>query len=336
MRVARRIILSGIIFIFLIYALGNAFLFFKGSTILARYLRSKCKRKVTVGRIYLYPPFYFKINNLNIEGLLGTKRVTIKPNLFLGKTGLEAKEIYLHNIIAAEDAQLALRNLSSEFKGSLSDVFRFTAKANIDSPNYPNLGSVRLDGWANFPLKDMQADLEILGIDGIYLSDYLSKSMDFQKANIDKSRFNFLASLISLKNNLVIQCNLELADIAFRQVPEGQPIPREQQLMLLLLDVYRSLGEGRVFLDFVFHTRMDHPDFNAKVVLGAFEEKLARGLKVEKFKAENIVVMPGKLIGATIKNAVNISRSAVTGTLAAGSDLKSTIIEAFIKVKKAE
>jgi len=76
-------------------------------------------------------------------------------------------------------------------------------------------GIVYTSGWVNLYRKEMQARLEIEGIDGISLHPYYTKWVDLENSRIEQAKLNFFSDVQGMNNEIVAQCRLELTDIEF-------------------------------------------------------------------------------------------------------------------------
>jgi hypothetical protein len=296
-------------------------------------ITSLLKGKLAVNRIDLISPY-----------LIYVKSVDARPLERSGKSGIICRQLnikygkvdFIDRTIPQKEHKVSVRDVRVEFSifssGQSSDTVRFNIEGIIPERDYSDPCRITAEGWINASRKDAQISLNVIGFEAWYVYPYLSGALKLEKANLEKASLNFTGSFFGLNNNLTADCRLELADIFFKPHPVGQPIPREEEMALLVLDVFHSLDQGKVYLDFTVKTQLDKPEIDYSLIGKAFEEKLSRGLKIEKFNAEKIVVLPRKFLRSTLLGAVNISRSVIGGTKQVGTSLKDEIIDTFITV----
>jgi len=196
-------------------------------------------------------------------------------------------------------------------------------------------GSIYFSGWVNFFKKDMQADLKIEGIDGVYLSPYYSNWVDVDAARIRQAHLNFTSDIRSDKNDLVAKCYLELTDIKFYPRPEGEELNKAEKITSAVLDVFRALDMGKVALNFTIKTTMDNPRFGIDAIRMAVDKKIAEGSR--KTKPEDLLTLPVRFLSSTLKGTIkgtaDVSRALVEGTIEVGRGMKESLEDAFGRKK---
>ncbi|MDD4909520.1 MAG: DUF748 domain-containing protein [Candidatus Omnitrophica bacterium] len=194
-------------------------------------------------------------------------------------------------------------------------------------------GSFNFAGWMNLFQRDMQADLNINGIDGVYLSPYYSEWVDVEGARINEAYLNFSSNLSAANNNLTARCHLELTDIKFNPRPEGEEFNKAEKITSAVLDIFREMDKGKVELNFTLNTTMDKPGFGINTIRQAVDEKIAR--RGNKLGPEDLLALPIKFLSnalkGTIKSTAEISRALVGGTIEIGREMKKSVEGAFSK-----
>jgi len=91
MKIFKRIIITILIFLIIIYLGLAVFIWTKGKVLLTKILSQEVGREVRIGSLYLVPPYSININDLEIKDILFVDRIKLEPSimgLFLGKLGL--------------------------------------------------------------------------------------------------------------------------------------------------------------------------------------------------------------------------------------------------------
>ncbi|MDD5255680.1 MAG: DUF748 domain-containing protein [Candidatus Omnitrophica bacterium] len=190
-------------------------------------------------------------------------------------------------------------------------------------------GSIELEGWLDILKKDMQATLNLTGIDGIYLYPYYSSWVDIEKARIEKAKLNFTSSIQGLNNNITAHCRLELTDIVRKPRPSDVPAERAERITDVVLDIFRALNEGKIVLDFTIRTKMDRPEFGLGDIQSAVKDTIVSARKGKGPDPSMILAVPLKVLEGTIKGVADVSRAMIDGSYAIGKELKDVFEETF-------
>ena len=169
-----------------------------------------------------------------------------------------------------------------------SAVTNFQLTAKIPWQEDSNEGAVYAFGWINLYEKDIQARLEIEGIDGVYLYPYYSSWVDLENLHIEEASLNFTSDIRGQNNDVVAQCRLELTDIKFRPRPPDQPKQKAEKIAAAVLGILRSLNQGKIVLNFTIRTKMDNPELN----FGSMSQAVASS----KTTIEDVALPPGILL----------------------------------------
>jgi hypothetical protein len=239
------------------------------------------------------------------------------------------------NTIGKESLKINIKDLN--FRLTNLYLFPFSAIANFDLKGRipwkegKEEGKISLDGWINLFKKDMQASLKIADIDAIYLYPYYSTWVDLEKARIESASLNFSSDIKGLDNNVTADCRLELTDIVRKPRAADEPQEKAERITDVVLEIFKSLNQGNIVLDFTIKTKMDNPEFGFGNIKAAFEDKLARSRGGSGIKAKDVLMLPSKLIESTIKGATDISKAVVDGTFAVGNEIKKSVENSFKK-----
>ena len=233
--------------------------------------------------------------------------------------------------IKIKDLNVKVDNLNFTNKGSR--IIYFDLKGKVPWGNTEEEGSIEADGWLNFFRKDMQAELKITDIDGIYLYPYYANWVDLEKARIEKAKLNFTSSISGLNNNVSAECHLELTDIVRRpRTPEeSTDKAKAEKIADAVLGMFRTLNQGKIALDFTVKTTMDRPEFGFGSIKMAFENKLAQGRRASGLQAEDILKMPGNILEGTFKGAADLTKAVFEGVISVGNEAKRTVGDVFRK-----
>lgn len=225
-------------------------------------------------------------------------------------------------------------NLSAEninFSQDSHEITSFNLSGKIPWGNKAESGSIRMQGWYNPAKKDMQADLSIQNIDGVYLYPYYAQWVDLEAARIESAKLNFNSRLLGLNNNLTAQCRLELTDIQDKERGEDE---RKRRAEMIKGEVLRRLSldeEGKVAVNFVVNTKIDDPRFGFVNIQDAVTDKLVKAGKSRSFNPLAIIFIPGKIVEEAVKSTADISKAVIGGAFSVGKELTGALIGSFKK-----
>ncbi len=230
--------------------------------------------------------------------------------------------------IAITEIDLKLTNL---YLMPVSETAHFDLKANIPWKDGSSVGKILLNGWINLFKKDMQADLKIKDIDGVYLYPYYASWVNLEKARIGKAKLNFNSDIHGLNNDITATCHLELAEMERVQRQNGEDASRTEKITDVVLDIFRALNQGKIVLDFTIKTKMDQPQFGFSNIKMALENKIAEGRKANGTLTDNVIAFPGKVIEGTVKEAGDVTKSVIGSVFDIGQELKKSVEDSFRK-----
>ena len=246
----------------------------------------------------------------------------------------DGKVNFTDNNIGTSGISLTIKDINFDLTDlyliNCSTVSRFSLKARIPWKEGQDEGTLDLEGWMDLCKKDMQATLNINGIDGVYLYPFYSKWVDMERARIEKARLNFRSNIHGVNNDVTADCHLELVDIVFRQRTSEEPKEKAERIATAVLDIFRTLNQGKIVLDFTIHTKMDRPEFGVGNIKSAVESKLTQGRKPGNL-VTNILLLPTNLLQGTVRGATDLSKAVVEGTFSVGKELKKSVEDTFKK-----
>jgi len=218
-----------------------------------------------------------------------------------------------------KDIQFYATNLATF---SIDSVSNFSLKGNISWNTGEPDGKLFAQGWVNSYKKDMLAILKIENIDAIVFYPYFSTWVDLEKARIEKAKLNFSSNIKGVNNEVAAVCHLELADIVRKVRPPEEKQQKAERLTDAVLDMFKSMNQGKVVLDFTLHTKMDQPVFGFANIKSAFEGKIMEGRARAGLRPQDMLLVPAKMLQSGIKSGVDFSNAAVDGVFALGNGIK--------------
>ncbi|MFA5092898.1 MAG: DUF748 domain-containing protein [Candidatus Omnitrophota bacterium] len=221
--------------------------------------------------------------------------------------------------IIIKDIQFYITNLSTV---NINAVSNFNLRASISWNTGEPDGRLFLQGWANFGKKDVLAKLKIEDIDAIVFYPYYSTWVNLEKARIDKAKLNFSSDIKGVNNNVDAVCHLELIDMVRKVRPPQEPQQKAERLTDAVLDMFKSMNQGKVILDFTLHTKMDQPAFGFANIKSAFEGKIMEGKARAGLRPQDMLLWPGKLVQSGVKSGIDLSNAVVDGAVALGNGIK--------------
>ena len=283
---------------------------------------------------------YERVASQPVQGLTAGSGAAAKPGLsrFLVFKRLSIKNgkiEFVDHTTGPEGIKITIKDLNFNFNNlsvlPYSSVATFELKGRIPWQEGREEGKIEAGGWLNLFKKNMEAALKIEDIDGIYLYPYYSNWVDLEKARIEKADLNFSSNIQGMNNNVTAECHLELTDIVRRPRPDDQPQEKAAKITDAVLDMFRTLNQGKIVLDFTIRTKMDSPEFGFGNIKMAFENKLMQARGGNGSKAQEILMLPGKALEETAKGAADFSRSLVEGIFAVGNEFKELVSAALRK-----
>lgn len=205
-----------------------------------------------------------------------------------------------------------------------SIISNFDLKSKIPWNEAQKEGSVEAEGWINLFKKDMQANLKVSDIDGIYLYPYYSQWVKLEKTGIEKANLNFTSNIHSLNNNLTAECHIELTDMVRKQPSTDESEKKAAKITNVVLEMFRALNQGKIVLDFTIRTKMDNPQFGFGDIRAAVEDKIMEGKRASGLKPADVLQLPTSLLKGIFKGATDLTSAVISGVGSVGKELKDT------------
>lgn len=222
--------------------------------------------------------------------------------------------------VTVENIKIVINNLN--FTNWGSHVATFEINGVMPWKNDGDKGKLELSGWIDYFKMDMQAVLNIIDIDAIYLYPYYSTWVDLEKARIEKAKLNFSSNIKGVNNDVVADCHLELVDIVRKVRAPEESQQKAEFLTDAVLDMFKSMNQGKVVLDFVLHTKMERPEFGFANIKSAFEGKLMQARSSAGLRPQDVLSWPGRWLQSGIKSGTDLSNALIDGIFDLSSGIK--------------
>ncbi|HRZ14182.1 MAG TPA: DUF748 domain-containing protein [Candidatus Omnitrophota bacterium] len=230
--------------------------------------------------------------------------------------------------ITAQHVNLKISNMY-EFPETV--VTHFEVQGDIPWKTGPEVGKIKAQGWINLLKRDSEAKILISDIDALTLYPYYSSWVNIDKSRIEKAKLSFKADVNGLNNEVTAACHFELGEMVFKPATEESEVTRAEKIAQVVLDIMKSMNEGKVVLDFTFKTTMDNPQFGLEPIRQAVMEKVMQGRRKGGLSAENVVLFPGRVIEGTAKSVGEASKSLFGTIVNLGKELTGGVKAAFKK-----
>ncbi|MFH0791252.1 MAG: DUF748 domain-containing protein [Candidatus Omnitrophota bacterium] len=213
-------------------------------------------------------------------------------------------------------------------------ITNFELAANIPWVEGEEEGKLKINGWVNLVKKDLRANLEIEGIDGIYLYPYYSNWIELEKTGVKKAKLNFISNITGINNMLTAECHIELTDIVCQKHAPEESREKSERITNTVLDAFKQMDKGKIVLDFTIRTKMDKPIFNLGDIKMAFEEKLGAAFRNNQITSTDVLMFPARLLEGTVKATTDASKAMVLGTFSISNELWRTFEASFKRQAK--
>lgn len=221
--------------------------------------------------------------------------------------------------VLIKDINFYITNLSTS---GTKGVSNFDLKGNLSWNTGEPDGKILLQGWVDLYKKDILATLKIEDIDAIVFYPYYSTWVDLEKARIQKAKLNFNCDIKGVNNDVAADCHLELADMVRKVRLLEEPQQKAEKLTDAVLDMFKSMDQGKVVLDFVLHTKMDQPEFGFANIKSAFEGKLMQARSSAGLRPQDVLSWPGHWLQNGIKTGTDLSNAVIDGIVDLSNGIK--------------
>jgi hypothetical protein len=250
-----------------------------------------------------------KVNNPNPKNSKNNFMVLpLSVDITGGRVLFKDKSANIENfVINGEDIDLHIVG-SSLLPNNLSAKFKVSAVVYGLNPN--KKGNINADGWVNFIKKNMDAEMNIEGLDCSVLVPYVGNFLPAERIN--KGTLLLKSTLKAKNNDLTIDSHLEIADLAKAIIAE-ENLQGSNILSSVLIDMLKGETD-KVALDFVIKTKLDKPRLDrVSIKTSLIEDLIRKNITEPLFKngnpKENI-----EKIGETLKGIGKIFKEKVNNT----------------------
>ncbi len=221
--------------------------------------------------------------------------------------------------VVIKDINFYITNLSTF---GIKGVSNFDLKGNLTWNTGEPDGKISLQGWVDFYKRDLLATLKIEDIDAIVFYPYYSTWVDLGKARIDKAKLGFNCNIKGQNNDVAADCHLELIDMVRKVRSPQEPQEKAEKVTDAVLDMLKSMDQGKVILDFVLHTKMDQPEFGFANIKSAFEGKLMQARSNAGLRPQDVLSWPGRWLQSGIKSGTDLSNAVIDGIFDLSNGIK--------------
>jgi hypothetical protein len=221
--------------------------------------------------------------------------------------------------VLIKDINFYITNISTS---GTKGVSNFDLKGNLSWNTGEPDGKISLHGWVDFYKKDLQAVLKIENIDAIVFYPYYSTWVNLEKARIQQAKLHFNCDIKGVNNDVSADCHLELADMVRKVRLLEEPQQKAERITDAVLDMFKSMDQGKVVLDFVLHTKMDRPEFGFANIKSAFEGKLMQARSSAGMRPQDMLSLPVRWVRNGIKSGTDLSNAVIDGIFDLGNGIK--------------
>jgi hypothetical protein len=198
-------------------------------------------------------------------------------------------------------------------------VTRFSLNGTIPWADGKEMGGLSFGGWIDLVKGDMDAKVELEGIDGVALWPYYADWVDVNKVGIQKATLNFTSHIKGVDHAVTAACHFELADIVRQQPVSGGKVDKVERFTNAMLNILSSLDQDKIVLDFTLKTNMNHPLLDFSDIQMTFAPKGQR--KKSVLLPEKVLSLPIRLLQGLNRGAREMNRTVVFGTVNAGKEI---------------
>jgi len=221
--------------------------------------------------------------------------------------------------VIIKDIDLYITNLSTS---GTKDISNLDLKGKVSWNTGEPDGKILLQGWVDFYKKDILATLKIEDIDAIVFYPYYSTWVNLEKARIQKAKLKFNCNIKGANNDVAADCHLELVDMVRKVRLLEEPQQKAEKITDAVLDMFKSMDQGKVVLDFVLHTKMDRPEFGFANIKSAFEGKLMQARSSAGMRPQDMLSWPGRWVQSGIKSGADLSNAVIDGIFDLSNGIK--------------
>jgi hypothetical protein len=230
------------------------------------------------------------------------------PEIYLTSLNLhDGKIIFTDKKISSEGFQVVVNKLNVKIaKVALpitSLATNFTVSAELLSRANEAFGEIAFDGWLDYLAKDMDAELEVRGLDVTKFSVYYGNFISNRKLN--SARLDLTSTFKAKNNALQIATKLNLSNLVYAQ---GQDQQLNLDVMKNALDLFTD-AKGNLSLEFNIDTLLDKPALDQeklqKIILKAAAKNLSNQSPQQLMDKVTTIIEQYKGVGKELKAIFN-------------------------------
>jgi len=216
------------------------------------------------------------------------------PEIYLTSLNLRnGKIIFTDKKITPEGFQLIVNNLNLKVAKVVLPInslaTNFSARAELSSWQQAPFGEIAFDGWLDYLAGDMDAELELKGLDITKFSVYYGNFISNRK--LSSARLDLSSNFKAQNNALKIITRFNLSNLVYA---DAQKQSLDLDLMKNALDLF-SDSKGNLNLEFDIDTLLNNPALN--------QEKLQK--IILKAAAKNLADQPPQLLIEKVANIID-------------------------------
>lgn len=185
--------------------------------------------------------------------------------------------------------------------------------------------NIRSSGWIDLAKKNMDGNIEMKDLNSKFIMPLYQKILG---DSVSQAMMNLNAKLTAKNNDLKCDCNLQLSGLKSQPQEPGQEEEKKTKDITAISNIFDifSSPEGKLELDFIIYTKLDHPGF----------ERIDFGPNMFKAATKNLISNPEetvskvKEIGKDIKEWGEQKGKDILG----GGDIKDEDIQGIINIFK--
>jgi hypothetical protein len=121
-----------------------------------------------------------------------------------------------------------------------------------------------------------------------------------------------------------------VSEIVFRKPKEDEQVQREERIAQKVIDIFKSLNDGNIVLDYTFKTTMSNPIFGLESIRSAVEDKITEARRSEGgLSTEKVIGFPGKVFEGTARGVGELSKAVITGVASVGNEIGRALSSSF-------
>lgn len=200
------------------------------------------------------------------------------PEIYLTSLNLrDGKIIFTDKKVTPEGFQVIVNKLNIKVaKVALpiaSLATNFSLSAQLLSRQGEPFGDIAFSGWLDFLAKDMDAELEVKGMNLTKISVYYGNFISNRK--LSSARLDLNSNFMAKNNVLKVMTKFNLSNLVYA---DAQEQPLNLDLMKNALDIFTD-PKGNLSLEFEIDTQLDNPALNQeklqKIILKAAAKNLS-------------------------------------------------------------